>query len=46
MHAVYLGEAATKLKTRKFSFDRYANILEAIEAIPVENFVITLTDYE
>ena len=46
MHAVYPGEAATKLETRKRNFGWYENILEDIEAIPVENFVVTLTDYE
>ena len=46
MHAVYPGEAATKLKTRKRIFDRYENILGDIEAISVEHYVVTLTDYE
>ena len=46
MHAVYPGEAATKLKTRKMIFDRYENIREDIEAIPVEKFVVTIGDYE
>ena len=45
MHAVYPGEAATKLKMRKMIFDRW-NILEDIEAIPVENFVVTVAEYE
>ena len=32
--------------TRKLIFVRYANILVDIEAIPVENFVVNLADYE
>ena len=36
MHAVYPGEAATKLKMRKLIFDRCENILEDIEAIPFD----------
>ena len=31
---------------RKLIFDRYENIPEDIEAIPVENFVVTIADYE
>ena len=46
MHAVYPGEAATNLKTRKLIFVRYENILEDIEAIPVDKFVVTIGDYE
>ena len=38
MHAVYPGEVATKLKTRKRIFDQYENIREDIEAIGVENY--------
>ena len=34
MHAVYPGEAANKLETRKLIFDHYENALEDIEAIP------------
>ena len=38
MRLVYPGEAATKPGMRKLIFGRYGTVLEATEAIPVENF--------
>ena len=46
LHADFLGEAERKLKNRIIMEDKFAGIKDIVDAINVESYVVTVSDYE
>jgi hypothetical protein len=45
LHTVFLGEAEAKLKSRIVVEDKFDGIKDIVDAIDVENYVVTVSDY-